>query len=336
MFDFSQVSGTNSLDPIWFKAEMTHRQFASLSHKLINAELENEILNLDFFANRLEKAKNINLEDVEKWLKNSWNTENVLIQNRTIIENTGQSFAMQWAFPQAYYSTFGSLLAHFKAIGYTQESHTAVLKQFAVLIEQNKFPESICFYCTGGKKNFDFVNIEKPNDVKHMDFDTNNIKTIDNHICQFLRATREIKMDEKAPDLKFKNKKGQKRKSLNNAMWQIVSSSIGHTTIMDLLYRKRIKANYQDIDTFSSTQFKGIEVLTNLSNVVSKLNLINETYIAKAIGLDLYEAMLRRHLHKVSNETVQTRFEIIKTIIMSLKTATANSVQAKAAGLAKI
>lgn len=316
MDEFGQISiDAQENQELWFRAEMTHRQFASLSYKLVNADIENEIINLDFFANRLEKAKKLNLDEVEKWLKNSWNTENVLVQNKSIIENTGQSFAMQWAFPQAYYSTFGSLLAHFKTLGYPQESHTAVLKNFSLLVEQNKFPESISFYCTGGKKNYGFVNIVKPIDVASIDFDTDNIKTIDNHICQFLKATREIKLDEKAPDLKFKNGKGQRRKKLSSVMWQKVSNVLGHTTIMDLLYRKRIKANYQDIDTFSSSQFKGIEVLANLSAVVSRLNLINETYIAKAVGLDNYEAMLDRHLKKVNNETVKERFKTIRTII---------------------
>jgi hypothetical protein len=319
MLGFGQLSvDAQENQELWFRAEMTHRQFASLAHKLVNADIENEIINLDFFVNRLEKAKNLNLDEVEKWLKNSWNTENVLIQNKSIIENTGQSFAMQWAFPQAYYSTFGSLLAHFKAVGYTQESHTAVLKNFSSLVEQKKFPESICFYCTGGKKNYEFLNIVKPNDVAPMDFDTGNLKTVDNHICQFLKATREIKLDDKAPDLKFKNGKGQKRNKLSPAMWQQVSNALGHTTVMDLLYRKRIKANYQDIDTFSSSQFKGIEVLTNLSSVVDRLNLINETYIAKAIGLDNYEAMLNRHLKKVNNKTVKMRFETTKTIINAI------------------
>lgn len=300
---------------LWFRAEVTHRQFASLSCRLINADIENEVINLDFFVNKLEKAKNINLAEIEKWLKNSWNTENVLIQNKSIIENTGQSFAMQWAFPQAYYSTFGSLLAHFKALGYTQESHVAVLKHFALLVEQNKFPESLCFYCTGGKKNYSYVNIIKPKDMKSMDFNSNNLQTVNNQICQFLKATREKKLDDKAPDLKFKNGKGSRRKNLSPEMWQQVSNSIGHTTLMDLLYRMRIKANYQDIDTFSSTEFKGLEVLQNLSSVVSRLNLVSETYIAKAIGLECYESMLNRHLKKVNNETVKTRFEITKTII---------------------
>ena len=316
MIDFEPVllSEKDNQD-IWFRAEMTYRQFASLSHKLVNADIENEIINLDFFVNKIDKAKNLNIEEVEKWLKNSWNTENVLIQNKIIIENTGQSFAMQWAFPQAYYSTFGSLLAHFKALGYTQESHTNVLKNFSILVEQNKLPESISFYCTGSKNNFIYKNIEKPRDIKSMDFDITSIKTIDNHICQFLKATREIKLENKAPDFKFKNAKGQKRKKLSSAMWLQVSNSIGHTTIMDLLYRKRIKANYQDIETFSSNHFKGYEVLADLSNIVNRLNLVNEIYVAKAIGLDNYKAMLFRHLHKVKNPSIKARFETVNTIL---------------------
>jgi uncharacterized protein (UPF0332 family) len=251
-FDFSSVSiGSDENQNLFYRAEMTHRQFASLSHKLVNSDIENEISNLHFFKDRLEKAKKVDIGEIEKWLKNSWNTENVLIHNKTIIENTGQSFAMQWAFPQAYYSTYGSLMAHFKALGYTQESHTGVLKYFGVLIKENKLPESICFFCTGGKKRYQYVNIQKPDDVDPMDFDVENSKTIDNHICQFLRATREIKLSDKAPELKFKTKKGQRRKKLSPIMWNQVSDSLGNTTIMDLLYRKRIKANYQDIDTFS-------------------------------------------------------------------------------------
>jgi hypothetical protein len=316
MFDFGQLlAEVKENEELWFRAEMTHHQFASLSHKLVNTDIENEIANLDFFINRLEKAKHLKIEEVEKWLKNSWNTETVLLQNKSIIENTGQSFAMQWAFPQAYYSTFGSLLAHYKALGYTQESHTAVMKNFAVLAEQNKLPESVCFYCTGGNKNISYINIKKPDDLASMAFDTDDTKTIDNQICQFLKSTREIKLDEKAIDMKLKNRPGQKRKNLNSAKWQKVSEAIGHTTVMDLLYRKRIKANYQDIETFSSNQFKGLEVLANLSSVVGRLNLINEVYIAKAVGLTAYQSMLDRHLKNVTNVTVKSRFDTIKIIL---------------------
>lgn len=310
-FSFDSVESKN----LFFKVEMTHRQFASLAHKLNNADIENEIINLNFFNDRLEQGKNIDLIEVEKWLKNSWNTENVLGHNRITIENTGLSFSMQWAFPQAYYSVYGSLLAQFKSLGYTQESHTAVLKHFGDLLEQNKYPESVSFFCKGNKLKYEYFNIIKPSDLISIDFNLEREETISNQICQFLKSTRELKLEDKASDLKFKTKKGNKRKKLNPAMWNQVSSSVGNTTILDLLYRKRIKANYQDIDTFSSNQFKGIEVLENLCSIVNRLNLINEIYVAKAIGLEVYKSMLDRHLAKIDNVTVKNRFLTVENII---------------------
>jgi hypothetical protein len=91
--------------------------------------------------------------------------------------------------------------------------------------------------------------------------------------------------------------------------------SIGHTTIIDLLYRKRIKANYQDIDTFSCTHFKGIEVLSNLMTIVGKINLINECFISKAIGIKDFHEILKKHLRNVNNEIIKNRFETIKHIL---------------------
>jgi len=310
-----QIKLSKEENDLWFKAEMTHRQFAAISQKLKNSEIENEIINLDYFNQRIKKAKNIKLEEVEKWLINCWNTESVLNQNKTIIVDTGESFAMQWAFPQAYYSVYGSLLAHYKALGYTQESHTAVIKHFSLLVEQKKIPECISFYCTGSKRNLTYVNISKPGKINSIEFDPENIDTIENQICQFLKATREINLIDKSKDLKFKNKNGQSRKNLNSEMWQNVSLSIGHTTIIDLLYRKRIKANYQDIDTFSCTHFKGIEVLSNLMTIVGKINLINECFISKAIGIKDFHEILKKHLRNVNNEIIKNRFETIKHIL---------------------
>lgn len=300
---------------LWFRTEMTHRQFASLALKMKNADLENEILNLDFFRNSIKQAKNLNLKEIEKWLLNSWNTEKVLVHNRSTIENTGQSFAMQWAFPQAYYSVFGNLLAHFKSVGYTQQSHNTVLKKFGDLLIENKLPLGISFYCSGGLKNIEFVNILKPNDLIAIEFDINISETIDNQICQFLKSTREIKLTDKAIDMKLKNKPGEKRRNLNREKWNIVSNAIGGTTVLDLLYRKRIKANYQDIETFSSIHFKGLDVLNDLCAIVNRLNLVNETFTTKAIGIEKYKEILQRYLLKESNFAVEDRFDTIKSII---------------------
>lgn len=300
---------------LWFRTEMTHRQFAALSKKLCDADIENEILNLQYFKTQITVAQNLKIADVEMWLMNSWNTENVLFHNKHIIESSGQSFCMQWAFPQAYYTTFCSILAYFKSVGFTQMSHNAVLKEFGNLISQSKYPESISLYTSASKKNVTYNNIVKPNLDTTIELDLNVPETVDNQICQLLKSTREVMSDNKAPKMKFRAKSGQLRKNLTPEMWEKVSDSIGFTTIMDFLYRKRIKANYLDIETFNAAEFKGALVLENLSKVVNRLNLTNETFIAKAIGIDEYERILGKHLATVNNEIASKRLETIKSII---------------------
>ena len=305
-------------EELWFKAEMTHRQILALAHKLNNSDIENEIINLAFFK-KLVPAKTINISEIEKWLNNAWNTENILCSNHTIIDNSGQGFALQWAFPQAYYSVFGTLLAHFNAVGYTEKSHTSVLRKFGQLTQENRLPESICFHTNGAKKHLTYHGIEKPENLQAFDLDTENSETIDNQICQFLKSTREMKLAERAPDivknLKLKTAKGAYKKNLSPFDWQKVSSSIGITSILDILYRKRIKANYHDVDVFTYKKLKGKDVLENLCIVVDRMNLVNETYVAKAIGLEKYNTIVNNHLKRTPNKALEKRHNIVAAII---------------------
>ncbi len=304
-------------DEIFFRCEMNHRQFKSLEYHLVNSDIENEILNNKYYLNKLKNRTRSSLEEIEMWLKNSWNTEKILIENISVIENTGLSFAIQWAFPQAYYSVFGSILAMYKAIGFTETSHTSVLKKYGSLMEEGKLPEAIAIYCNGIKKDIQFHNIEKPEGIEnHMALDFNDYNTINNHICQFLKSTRLARLKEKAPAMKFKTKAGTPRKSLRDEHWQIVSKSIGNTTFVDFLYRKRIKGNYQDIEIYNSPLFKGEEVLNSLCQIVSRINLVNETYTAQIIGLDKYREMSSRHLQRVlENGNLENRISKVENII---------------------
>lgn len=309
---------TEKKEALWFKAEMTHRQILALAHKLNNSDIENEIVNLAFFK-KIVPAKTIDINEIEKWLNNAWNTENILCSNHTIIDNSGQGFALQWAFPQAYYSVFGTLLAHFNAVGYTEKSHTSVLKKFGQLTQENRLPESICFHTNGAKKNLTYHGIKKPENFQTIDLDTKNPETIDNQICQFLKSTREMKLAERAPDivknLKLKTANGSYKKNLSPSDWQKVSLSIGITSILDILYRKRIKANYHEVDVFTYEKLKGKDVLENLCSVVDRVNLVNETYIAKAIGYDKYKVIVNDHLKRTPNLALEKRYEAVLAII---------------------
>ncbi|HEX8548480.1 MAG TPA: hypothetical protein VF691_16075 [Cytophagaceae bacterium] len=120
--------------------------------------LQNDILDNNYY-HRIRRAKTANLEEIRKRLFNGWNTEKILHLNKKLFEDSSNSFALQWAFPQAYYSTFSLTLAYFQAIGHQQLSHTSVLKQFSKLVTEGKYPDVISFYTDGPRQDFSYNNI---------------------------------------------------------------------------------------------------------------------------------------------------------------------------------
>lgn len=311
---YNFVPFTEEEKEFWFRAEMNKCQFKALCNRLENSDIENEIFNNIYYQKVSKSASYSNME-VVKWLKSSWNTERILHQNIEIVENTNQSFCMQWAFPQAYYAVFTSILAMFKTIGYTENSHTAVLKKYVALMVEKKIPDSISLCCDGIEKNYTYLNIDLPDVESNIALDLDDQLTVDHHICQFLRATRRLRLKEKAPQMNFKTKSGDKRKNLNQEHWEKVSDSIGPTGILDFLYRKRIKGNYQDIETYNTPYFDGKSVLHDLISIVDRMNLVNESYISKAIGIDNFKQIVENNLKKVQNDKLEVRLESIEIML---------------------
>lgn len=304
----------SGMDELKIRADMNYAQFCSLSHILTTAEIENEIINNGYFK-KVTLAGAYDDAIATRWLNNSWSTERMLIQNHDILNTTDQAFCMQWAFPQAYYAVFGSLLAMYQAIGYTETSHTGVMKKFGTLAQKGQIPESLSICCDGTKKTLTITNLNDPDTTDStLRFDPNDPDSRCKHICQFLKSTRKLKLDKAKESTKFFNDKGKRLKNLKPDHWQKLSDSIGVTTCIDLLYRKRIKGNYQDIETYSSPHFKGKEVLDFLVNIVDRINLMTEAYCAKAISFDSYEAKVNNFLDSVENQKLRDRLEIIRAI----------------------
>src|SRR5262245_27856736 len=86
----------------------------------------------------------------------------------------------------------------------------------------------------------------------------------------------------------FKTKSGARKKKLTEEDWRKVSESLGRTTVLSLLYRKRIKSNYGDIDTYLNPNIIAAPLFRSLLHVVSCLNFTHEVTIARAIGVPAY------------------------------------------------
>lgn len=316
MNSFSSYPQSKEEKELYFRSEMNDRQFKALAHRLTNADIENEILNNRYFQKKVRLSTKSSKEEVAQWLKNSWNTERVLALNKSIIIDSGQSFCMQWAFPQAYYAVYGSIMAMFKTVGFTEGSHTSVLKKYSLMMIKNQLPESIGICCSGINGSFEYHNIDKPAiNTGNLELDLLDEDTIDNHVCRFLGATRKLRLEDRKGDFKFRTKKGGYRKNFEKEHWQQVSDALGPTSIIDFLYRKRIKGNYEDIETYSCEYFNGGSVLRNLVKIVDRINLVNETYIAKAIGYNRFVTIADTHLDKVDNPKLRKRLSIIESIL---------------------
>lgn len=213
---------------------------------------------------------------IKKWLLNGWNTENLLKLTSEILERDENASALQWTFPQAYYSVYALAMAFFTAAGFTERSHTSVIKKFGELALAGHYPETISFAVTGTSKSLVYHNISRPEAETALSFDPGDPESVDKHICQFLAATRRISLEEKKPDFRFKTKRGQPKKRLSEADWERVAGSIGATSLLSLLYRKRIKANYRHIDTFAFSGVDSAKIHLNCLKVGTALNFIHE------------------------------------------------------------
>ncbi len=94
--------------------------------------------------------------------------------------------------------------------------------------------------------------------------------------------------EESSVKKRFKTKKGHIKKNLDLKDWNEISQMREETTLMNYLYRKRIKSNYQDIDVFTFRDIKSESIHKGLLIIVEELNLINEVLICKSLGKDKY------------------------------------------------
>lgn len=311
--------GSQKSSKTWFQAEMNRRQFKALRIKIESGDIPNEILNNQNFG-RIQKPKNLNLAEIKRLLFISWTTEKVLNLNEEIFNYQQNSFALQWTFPQVYYAYFNSILAYFFSKGETETSHRSVQKRFGLIVSANKLPNSISFYCGGTNTSLILNNINDPKlNLSTIAFDSSNHDHIDKHICQLLRATRKEDLEFKKNDFQFLNSNGKPKANLNTKDKETVSKGLGYTTILSFLYRKRIKSNYRNADLFVYEKLNAKEIFDDIKYILNKLNLVNETYVMKSIGIKDYKQILQDFIGSDTKNIFHERFSIGYDIIRNYK-----------------
>lgn len=296
-----------------FAAEMTERQFNALKLRIESTGVA-DIPGLKRVIKPFKSAK-LDESELRKWLISSWNTEHILSLSSTLLEAAAGAI-LQWTFPQAYYSCFSSTLAFFQVAGFMDSSHSSVTRRFAQLVESGEYPAGISFLGHGTKSNMVFKSLNPGiSSSSSLQFDQSDPKSWDRHIRQFLRSTRELNLDKKKGDLKLKTKKGKTRTVFQEEHWEIASDKIGPTGLLCLLYRKRIKANYRDIDTFTESGLDPTEIFEALLTIVDVVSTANESFIASAMGIDWYQCTVVEYLGNVDSVQLGERMNVVESLI---------------------
>lgn len=279
-----------SRDDVSFAARMTNVQFRAVALRLRRVALVSDLEDL-LGRRKFVKARLANSAEIQKWLVNGWSTEQLLRVNRVALADDALRHSLHWAFPQAYYSVFALTLASFKSIGYTEESHSAVIRRFGDDVASSRYPAALCAFASGYPPHATGVTAHK---LSHsLFFDESLPETVDAQLAQFLCATRKIDLDDKKHDIKVLTKSGQRRRSFRLEDWEKVSDRLGKTSLLSLLYRKRIKANYRDIDTFLHDDLDVDAIVTDLLSIVGAVNLVHEVFVARAVGIAVLNDALR-------------------------------------------
>lgn len=298
--------------------------FTAIAYKLNTDANRYNLKAIDFFNNLTSKNANLEIDTLQKLLGNSWSTEYAFQIANEVNNSDYYKFSIHWSFPQAYYSVYLAMTAFHETQNVANDQHEKSIKLFGNSIKDNHYPSAISFYSKGMHNNFEFIGLDSfttiPEDFSVLS-NINSIEDAENQIASFLKSTRKRNAEhkreklEKSNDKRFHTAAGSFRKNFREQDWNLIYTSIPQTTICNILYRLRIKANYHDVDTFINADINFKDFHTNIGDIVGYLNFIHEAYICKVIGIEEYGKLVNNFPERLIINTAKKRFdELIKPL----------------------
>jgi hypothetical protein len=153
------------------------------------------------------------------------------------------------------------LTAFHETQGCANDNHEKSIKLFGNSTKDNHYPNAIKFYVSGLHKDYKYHGLSSFGSFSSSFSPLAKINCLEDaemQIANFLKSTREQNAKNKrkrgekehAKQKDFQNQKGELIKNFKKKHWDKIYSSIPETTILNVIYRLRIKANYHDIETF--------------------------------------------------------------------------------------
>ena len=161
--------------------------------------------------------------------------------------------ANAWIPAQAYYAVYHAVLGYAAASGQpVPTDHAAALKLAGKEVVRGALPVPWDAWCGGcphtGRHRFG--GLVPSEDAVHV-LSSPDPWTSDDSLAMFLRTTRQKELDRRfAQERRRRIKPGRPRRNLSCADKESLAENMAPTTLFDVFWRIRKKANYEDADTF--------------------------------------------------------------------------------------
>jgi hypothetical protein len=302
-------------------AKVFFNHFEAANTFITHDDSKIDLRKIQFYNTLRLRNKEFDIDRCKKLFWNSWSTENAF--HLTIPDLEFYKFALHWHFPQAYYSIYLCMTAFHETQGIANDNHEKSIKLFGNSVKDGHYPKAISYYATGGYNDLTYYGLSKTSNKEFNSISKiNNIEDAEMQIASFLKSTRKQNAENKrerglkefSKNKDFQNKDGELVKRFTKKHWDLIYNKIPETTLLNLIYRLRIKANYHDIETFINADLDFKKFHESIGKVISYLNFVHEAYFCKAVGIEEYEKIIKPFSGHVFDNLALKRFEIIKKI----------------------
>jgi len=293
--------------------------FAINYHIRENDDLLGGLQNLPFFRSHAAELTETDVASITRLLHASWSTEYALRATAELGDENFLRNALHWTFPQAYHTIQASLQAFLYTAGVRSTNNQLIRREVGRLVVKNAYPRPVSFYAAGAYGDFSIHRLPLAGYKAGLHIASQEIDA-QAQIGQFLRTTRKMKAQwtraqvQANPNTAIRSQKtGRPLDKWTATHWQQITWRLGYTTIFDLLGRLRISQTSREIERYVEADIDFRLFHSSLLNLVSYLNGIHETYVAKALGLERYRQLvteLPAHLQAgFVQERLRTRVE---------------------------
>ncbi|QHL87201.1 hypothetical protein GU926_07050 [Nibribacter ruber] len=315
-------------------AQVFLNYFFAINYHIHHSSEEAGVKHLAFFRAHTADLTETDQQALTKILHNCWSTEYALRATAELGDETYLRNALHWTFPQAYYSVFAGLQAFLYTLG-VKTNHDAVLRREAGrLVVKNAYPRAVGFYAAGAYNDFSVHRLPLAGYKPGLQIAGKEIEA-QAQIGQFLRTTRKLvatgirSQIQGNPATAIRSAKtGLVLDKWSAQHWQQITWRMGYTTLFDLLSRLRISSSQKEIDRFVEAAIDFKLFHESLLSIVSYLNGVHESYVAKALGLEAYQKLVADLPEHLRNSFVENRF---KTQVQPLFTEDTSTPMAVAA-----